>query len=466
MLKAKVYSIQSYILYWTLMLICLGGSLSLLSAIYMTNHETEEVFDAGLIQAASLIDTLLPHEEDDLQEVLGGWQREQASEHAGDLTQYLGQNLDHEEQESVEYFTDGLAVIIQDKNGQVLFNSIPGNLPEAIPVSGFSELELGEDEWRVFSIYDSQRELWISSAQNMPLRSYLGLEISLSFIPALAIAALLLCLGIYLVVRKGMEPLVNLGHELSERDPNNLTALTKPDLAEELNAPIDALNSMFAKVEDMLERERRFTDDAAHELRTPLAALRMFINTDNSNETQLNEGVVRMERLINQLLELARLNPQNAEGMQTEAVALPAVAGDVIAELYPQVLNRNMDVELQHTASDVELSIQGQPVLLGILLRNLIENAIRYSNEGDKIQIELLTFGDQVQVRVIDHGPGLSDEQKAQVFERFYRAGNKHLPGAGLGMTIVKTIVELHQGNYELCDTPEGGLTVQITLPV
>ncbi|MBN3561470.1 ATP-binding protein [Aliamphritea spongicola] len=466
MLKAKVYSIQTYILYWTLALICLGGFASLLSAVYMAQHETEEVFDAGLIQASSLIDTLLPHEQDDLQEVLSGWTREQQADHSGDLSQYFDQDLDHEEEESVEYFADGLGVIIQNREGEVLFSSLEQGAGLSAPVSGFQDIELEDDAWRVFSIFDEQRQLWIRSAQNIPLRSYLSLEISFSFIPALTVAAVLLCLAIYLVVRKGMEPLVKLSNELSERDPDNLTPLAKPDLAAELNAPIDALNSMFAKVEVMLERERRFTDDAAHELRTPLAALRMFINTDTSNETQLNEGVARMERLINQLLELARLNPQNATGMKTEAVALPAVAGDVIADLYPQALSRRMDVELKCSASDAELSMQGQPVLLGILLRNLIENAIRYSNEGDSIQVEIEPAGQQLQVRVIDHGAGLSDEQKAQVFERFYRAGNKHLPGAGLGMTIVKTIVELHQGRYELSDTPEGGLTVQITLPV
>ncbi len=466
MLKAKVYSIQSYILYWTLALICLGGAMSLLSAVYMAKHETEEVFDAGLIQASALMDTLLPHEQDDLQEVVNGWKRKQLTEHTRDLSQYADRDLDHEEQESVDYFSDGLGVIIQNRDGDVLFSSLSDALSESVPVSGFKDIELEDDAWRVFSLFDEQRQLWIRSAQNIPLRSYLSLEISFSFIPALAVAAILLCLGIYLVVRKGMEPLVNLSNELSDRDPDNLTPLAKPDLAAELNAPIDALNSMFVKVEAMLERERRFTDDAAHELRTPLAALRMFINTDTSNESQLNEGVARMERLINQLLELARLNPQNATGMQTEAVVLPAVAGDVIADLYPQALNRNMDIELAYSATEAELSLQGQPVLLGILLRNLIENAIRYSNEGDSIQVEVEPAGQQLQVRVIDHGAGLSDEQKAQVFERFYRAGNKHLPGAGLGMTIVKTIVELHEGRYELLDTPEGGLTVQITLPV
>ena len=453
------HSIQRNILCWSLAVILIGGSISIISAIYTTKHESDELFDANLIQAMSLLDTLLPHTSDDYELFLQRWQFEQQQVFDQALLNNLRTHIeDDDEEESVEYFNEGFAIAIQEQSGELLYSSQTEFQPNQTPATGFSIQEANESGWRVLTLYDEKRQLWLSTAQTMSLRNTLGLEINFSFIPSILTAGGILCILIILIVHRGLKPLNELSENLHSRDANDLTALSDQDLPAELKTPVKSINSLFQRVNSYVEQERRFTDNAAHELRTPLAAFKVQMEGNDPNQ----QGVQRMERLINQLLDLARLSPKAKQAFCGEAVQLQQVAADTIADLYPAALKRSIDIELE---SPDTLEVSGQPVLLGAMLRNLLENAIRYSKEGDTINVTLEENEQGYKLQVIDHGPGLSEAEKEQVFERFYRGNQTDRSGAGLGMTIVQNILELHQASYSLSDTAGGGLTITIDIP-
>lgn len=455
-------SIQKTILCWTIAVIIFGGALSLLSAVYTTKHESTEVFDSTLIQAISLLDKLLPHEPNDYTAVLNKWVAEQSQIHTATLSDYLSKNLDDDdEEESLTYFSEGLAIIIQDQQGNLLFSSLPDHsVPKDLTV-GFSKHVSNDEEWRVFSLFDEQRQLWFSSAQSMPLRKMLEMEISTSFISPLIIAGIILTLLVILIVKKSLVPLNILGRDLHLRDANDLTPIPEQGLPFELQSPVSSLNMLFQRVDTYIEREKRFTDNAAHELRTPLAAFKVNLDQDDPGR----QSVIKMERLINQLLELARLNPKNESELNSTPFSLNDNITDVIAELYPIAVNRQMDIELK-SETEAPQNMKGEPVLVSLLLRNLIENAIKYSIAGDNIVVTLTATDSGNSIQIVDHGKGLSDTQKEQVFERFYRADTSDSSGAGLGMTIVQNILDLHNGSIQLSDTPGGGLTVSLHFPI
>jgi signal transduction histidine kinase len=275
-----------------------------------------------------------------------------------------------------------------------------------------------------------------------------------------------------LSIRKGLRPLELLAHEIRRRKPDKLTPVDSAQVPREVGSLVQSLNALLVRVSSALEGERRFTANAAHELRTPLAAMRLHLHVARGAESEderqraldlLQQGVERSGRLVEQLLTLARLDPEQALP-QPRPVDLSEVAQTVCAERAPLALQRDQTLEL-HADADLP-SASGNADLLAMLLSNLVDNAIRYTQTGGHIDVAVRRTPGGVQVEVRDDGPGIAAEHRERVFERFYRADSHEQAGTGLGLAICRRVADLHQATIKLADRAGGcGLLVTVDVP-
>jgi len=231
-----------------------------------------------------------------------------------------------------------------------------------------------------------------------------------------------------------------------------------------------AINRLLAHIEDLLRREHRFIADAAHEMRTPLAILRLHAqnaqaaNTDAERQKALDYligGVDRLTRVVNQLLTLARVEPRLGQRATTE-VDLGEVVTDILAELTPWILDRGLEPSLEIGEGDLRLAIDAGA--LGIALQNLVSNAVEHSPPGGRITVSLKRLGSRFELTVEDEGPGIDKASLTRVFERFYSRNSPN--GAGLGLSIVATIIERMGGQVRLDNRADGGLAATLSLPL
>jgi two-component system sensor histidine kinase QseC len=279
--------------------------------------------------------------------------------------------------------------------------------------------------------------------------------------------ALLLAGGAWLIVRKVTAPVVDFSHAIDARTPGDATPVRADALPAELGPVGQAVNRLLARVEAALLHERTLTADAAHELRTPLAALRaqaqvaLRSRADAERDAALREligGVDRAVRGVDSVLTLARLDTRRIDVAALPAVQLPAFVRLVAAEFEPTARARGIVLEL-----DVPpLELRGDADALAILLRNLLDNALRHAAGVVRVQARAADL--MVELAVRDDGPGMTPEQRSRAFDRFYRGAEGG--GAGLGLALVKRIAELHGGSAALVDGLDGrGLGVEVVLP-
>lgn len=274
-------------------------------------------------------------------------------------------------------------------------------------------------------------------------------------------------------VKRGLYPLETLTGELSTREPGSHAPIRLPAAPQELQPVLTALNGQLARLEDALERERRFSADVAHELRTPLASAMINLesamtSTDPAElKTGLGSaqhGLARLARRIEQLLALARLEAGAASG-QRNNVDLVAVAMDVIEELSAVIADSGVDLSFARLTPQVP--VQGYEAALTALLRNLVENALRHVPRGGQVQLAIEQSQGMALIDVIDDGPGIPAERRASVFARFHREAGTHGDGFGLGLSIVQRAAQLHDATIELLDSPYGsGLRVHVAIPL
>lgn len=432
-------------------------------------HEVEELFDAQLAQSARvLLATLasrpLRVEDNDLDTVVfPAWQPE-STPGAGD-GRGINPAMGH------KYETRLVFQLWEGAGERLLMRSANATeVPLAPFHAGYADATLNGEKFHVFTL--EQDGTWLQVAQDDFMRGELAMEIAIAALwPHLAGLPLMAFL-IWWLVSRGLKPLDDLRRAIAGRDIANLHAVeAQPSV--ELQPVIDELNGLLARLDASVVRERRFTADAAHELRTPLAVLRIHAENAmaalNEHErktalTMLVRGVDRASRLVEQLLTLARVEPEAATH-RFETVRLNALVREELAALAPIAARRGQEVDF---TDDGEAEVNGNRALLGILIRNLVDNALRYSPDGAPVRVFLqqIAGGGQVLVRVEDDGPGIPPELATRVFERFFRADTSRGDGAGLGLSIVARIVELHGGKVQVI-SPQAGKrgAVSVLLP-
>ncbi|MGQ7956695.1 ATP-binding protein [Pseudomonas sp. SP16.1] len=469
-----------------LLLGLLTGSFGLIShRIYNDSvHEVRELFDAQLAQSARLVMGLVRHqlgesERDQLQAVL-----DQAL-----LRQRGPGTLGHE-------YEGKLAFQMLDDDGELLLQSAstpPGLLTSLIEqlglrlpdgelpmrqrltqlsgdLIGYHSLRIGQHRWRVFVLHDSRDYHWVLAGEREDVRGELIGKIARRSLQPSLIGLPLVGLLLWLTVGWGLRPLRRMAAAIRGRAPDNLAPLMFPSLPSELEPMAAAINRLLLQVNQLLEQEKRFIADAAHELRTPLAVLR--IHAQNALEApdaadrdealgQLAGGVDRATRVVAQLLTLARLDP-NAMPLNMDRLDLLAFLRGELAELTPLALERQQELVLEaDEAADYRLDADAPS--LGLVVQNLVSNAVQYTPAGGCIQVQLLEEPQALILRVQDSGPGVPGALRERLFERFFRGGEGQ--GAGLGLSIVLRVVELHRGSIALGDSPLGGLQVSVRLP-
>jgi two-component system sensor histidine kinase QseC len=399
-------------------------------------HEIDEVMDAHLAQAATLLIVQLS---EDIEEV--------ETEHAPLL---------HKDARRVAFqIGDGERLRLHSANAP--------NVPLGGGEEGFSDRTVDGKSWRVFTAWDLSREHRVYVGERSELRSKLATRMIAGVLAPLLVALPLLALLLWVAVRRGLRPLEALAADVGRRDPDNLAPLDAGRAPREVIPLIDQLNRLFDRIAQSLERERRFTADAAHELRTPVAAIKAQAQvaqiaasapTRDHALGQVVAGADRASRLVEQLLTLARLDA--ADRTAFAACGLRALATEVIAELAPVAAARNVHLEL---AGGDDAVVQGIPALLQILIRNLLDNALRHG--AARVRVAVASGAGRATLAVTDDGPGIPEAERARVLQRFYRLPSAGEGGSGLGLSIVQRIAEIHGGTLVL-GAGEGGKGLRV----
>jgi signal transduction histidine kinase len=257
---------------------------------------------------------------------------------------------------------------------------------------------------------------------------------------------------IWFATRRGLAPLDRIAEAIAARAPERLDPVVPAEAPREIRPMLDAMNGLFGRVAGALDKERRFTADAAHELRTPLAAIvaqtQVAQRARDAAERahaldQIATGARRAGRLVEQLLTLARLDP--AVGLPRAAVRLDELAAEVCADHGAAALEKNIALELDAAEPVV---VQGNADMLRVLLRNLLDNALRYTPPGGKVGVGVTAH----ELSVSDSGPGIPAEERESALRRFHRLAGQETEGSGLGLSIVARIAELHGARLKLGD--------------
>ncbi|GMW08280.1 MAG: ATP-binding protein [Gammaproteobacteria bacterium] len=361
-----------------------------------------------------------------------------------------------------------VVVQVWTANGvRLYFSEVYRELPGLQP-PGFSNVKAGNVTWRVFSL--PSRGYVIQVAQPLVVRQSRAIGLALQTLTPLALMLPILGAAIWLIVGTQLKPLDRLAQSVRLREADALEPFAEPGLPDEIRPLVMALNDLLARLRTAINAQQAFIADAAHELRTPLTAVRLQLQLAEKAESeeektaafaQLRHGIGRTARLVEQMLNLAR---HEASPMVREIVALEALAREVVADLAPLADARHQDFGLAESSPAV---VRGDPHALRMLLRNLADNAIRYSPEGGKVDVSVGVLAGTPFLRVADSGPGIPPEDRERVFARFFRRADSGVSGTGLGLAIVRSIVKNHNANIELSDNPGGGgLSVTVTFPV
>lgn len=362
-----------------------------------------------------------------------------------------------------------------DRDGHALLatgnlQQLPPPLPQHV---GYEDLRLGDYRWRLFTLPPTPDGLVVRAAERYDSRSDItqALWLEHALPPLIALPVLALLVG--WAVRRGLKPLDALAVRLAARKPGTHDALVLDHAPRELEPVLAALNDQFNQLEDALERERRFSADVAHELRTPLASTMINLeNAEASRDTHeadvalagARESLAALARRVEQLLSLARLETSSRAGQRTD-IDLLAVARTVIEELSPLIADSNVELDVELPPG--QLRVRGHEVALAALLRNLLENALRHVPDGGLVQLSIQQGQDHALVDVIDNGEGIPPERRAAVFARFHREAGSRGEGYGLGLSIVQRAAQLHDASVELLDSPHGqGLRVRVGIPL
>jgi two-component system, OmpR family, sensor kinase len=351
-------------------------------------------------------------------------------------------------------------------DGVRVYLSRPHAVLPAITTLGFSTVTTSEGRWRVFGAQALTRVIQV--AQPMSIREQRAAELALQTLKPFALLLPVLALLIWVAVGSALEPLRRLTAQVKARRVNALDALPAERLPDEVQPLVLALNDLLERLRAALERERAFTADAAHELRTPLTALhlQMGMLAGASGEAEraaamstLSAGVQRAIRLVEQLLALARQEPR--PDSQPAPVRLDELAREVVAELVPLADAGRIDLGV---AAAEPTTVAGDADALRTLLRNLVDNAVRYTPPGGRVDVTVASALTGARLTVSDDGPGIPLEERTRVFDRFYRRAGTEPPGSGLGLAIVKAIADAHAATVTLADGPRGvGLAVTVS---
>jgi two-component system OmpR family sensor kinase len=353
-------------------------------------------------------------------------------------------------------------------DGKLQYSSLAPAVGPPPQKNGLNVVLWENEEWHMYTLRNSGLIIQVGNPSSHRQKVFARI-IQWMLLPLILLVAGLGGL-IWAAVGRALIPLKRVQQEIGRRDAPVLHALETEGLPDEVAPLVGALNDLLGRLDTALSSQRRFIADAAHELRTPLTAIKlrsqlMRQSTDPAewaaSLTQLESGVERASHLIDQLLRMARLEP-DIQPQAFAVVQLDELAKKVVAEFSTQADARAIDMGI--TRSD-KVAVRGHPDSLRIMLNNLVDNALRYTPGQGQVDVAVRSEGDQAVLTVADTGPGIPEAEHERVFDRFYRLAQADIPGSGLGLAIVRQVAEAHGGQVTLSAAPEGGLLVTVRLP-
>jgi signal transduction histidine kinase len=359
-------------------------------------------------------------------------------------------------------------VQIWDIYGARTYVSRPGLPTINQTVLGYADLSLRGQPWRAYGLQTADGVIQI--AQPVRVRENLARASAVRVIVPLILLLPIMIVAVAWIVNRGLLPLRFVTTEVQRRDVQTLAPLGTANLPREIEPLVGELNRLLERLRLAFSAQRAFISDAAHELRSPLTALRLQLQlldraTDEKGRAEARErlgaGVERGIHLVEQLLALARSEPQEA-ALSSGTVDLSAAAAAGVRDAHDLALTRNIDLGLSATA---DLKIMADPESLRALVRNLLDNAVRYTPPQGTVRVQTRATENEALLEVIDNGPGIPPEERERVFDRFYRRAAAHESGTGLGLAIVKAIAERHGARVTLGTASGGGLYVTVAFP-
>lgn len=412
-------------------------------------HEAEELMDGNLAQSGRLLLAIVDHNEQELAAL------------AARLATVRGA--------ADNVYEPPLEFQIGRPDGSILARSDNAPALPVLGVPGYSDIIRPGGSWRLLNIASADGRYRVQVSQSIARRDVAALEVAERTVLPLALIAPVLLLLIYLSIRRGLRPLDRLAGEVAIRSPENLAPLETAPVPAEARPLVTAINQLLGRLDRAFENERRFTADAAHELRTPLAAIKVQTQVARQSRDQvmhqhalgqIENGVDRATHLVEQLLRLARLDPlknlEHAAPLDLRRIAAEAAgrarnsqppAAQEIIETYP---------------ADAPV-IDGDADLIAIAVRNLLDNALRYTPPESKVWIEIAAHDGQFTLAVRDNGPGVGAATLARLGERFYRGRENGAEGTGLGLAIVSRIADLHGARLLAANHPGGGFVASLS---
>jgi two-component system sensor histidine kinase QseC len=451
-----------------LVLVAVVSSVSLLAAGLSYREariEVDELFDAKLAHSARVLSALIdPAIGDKLPapgepQVIEVWHSEALGQ--GDALVSSGGHA----------YETKLAFQVRTPDGQLLMRSDSGPQTQLMPLApGFGNSQIGAELWRVFTLR-SPHGLWVQAAESDEIRDELAGDIARGTLAPMLLALPILAVLVWLVVAWASQSLARVSMQIEQRAADSLQPLALQGVPEELRALVQAIDGLLERLRDALSHERRFSADAAHELKTPLAALRVHAAnlrtaaTDEErahSQRRLDDGIARMDRLVSQLLHVEREESADSAQRNASALDLVACARLEIDELVAAGLAHDIRIELGGAPHAIT---HGDALSLSVMVRNLVDNALRYTPQGGQVQVQVAESSSGCELIVDDSGPGIAEDERARAFERFHRGLGHAASGSGLGLSIARRVVERHRGALVLSTSPLGGLRVTVCLP-
>lgn len=437
-------SIHRRVLQWAMGALLLGAALLVGGSWWVLNHEMSEVFEDNLKQVALAV-----------------------ANHHGTYgiagPPRLAEQLPrvYEEYGKFEFVT-----AVWTRDGRRTHSSDPKvDLPFRSR-SGLSEVIVNGAKWHVYTIVLDDGI--VQAGQLASERDVLASETASTLVPPTLVMLALIAVLLTYALRRGLEPLSSAASEVTARSVEALHPISMASQPLELHLLIGAVNDLMARLGSALALQRNFLSDAAHELRTPITALRLQLQLLEraGNEAQrveaqqeLGAGIARAQHLVEQLLQLSRLGPE-APALKQESVDLAQLARNAVSRFSARADERGIDLG---AAADEPVAVTGDIHQLTVLLDNLVENALRYTPRGGKVDVSAFHDGGAACLSVIDNGPGIAREERGRVFDRFYRSAESvAASGTGLGLAIVKAVAQRHGAQVALDDAPGGGLLVKV----
>ena len=335
---------------------------------------------------------------------------------------------------------------------------------------GFGTRKVKNEQMRTYVQSSDDGDEIIVIAEPLRFRQTFVGTLHTKFVLSLAVSLPLLLVGTWWMLRRALRVVSDVATQVVNRSANDLRPIEVESPPEELSPLLKSTNELLARFAKALEAEHRLTAAAAHELRTPLAAVKMQAQVAQRARSRkeliealhgLNECVERASRMLEQVLTLARLEAMTDPRVQGAMVQLDVVTAGVLQLLAPLVKDR----EIRLSTALASARVKGLEFGLAVLMRNLIDNAIRHSPPGSAVQVETGEDATHTYAMVRDNGPGIPEGERGRVFQRFYRPADSKSDGTGVGLSIVQTVVGIHHAQIQLSDEEGGGLCACVRFP-